>query len=157
VPLLSLTALGEGKVLFSALPPFPAGADTPFPYLLSAIQRSLFLTPAGRSKRLEVYFDYGEHEDNQTPEAKRWAQNGARAVRIAAWHQWRGSTRRYDRLIAMAHQNAMLAYAWLPLPQVSMKFWEDHPEWREKDLAGEDAQIDDFRKAMSLVDPACRE
>ena len=49
----------------------------------------------------------------------------------------------------------ILVYAWLELPHVSEKFWADHPEWREKTAAGQDAQLD-WRKLMNLQNPDCR-
>ena len=39
------------------------------------------------------------------------------------------------------HRNAILVYAWFELPHVSEKFWEQHPEWREKTALGQDAQV----------------
>jgi len=45
-------------------------------------------------------------------------------------------------------------YAWLELPHVSEKFWNDHPEWREKTAVLQDAQLD-WRKLMNLENPDC--
>ena len=47
-----------------------------------------------------------------------------------------------------------MVYAWLELPHVSEKFWDDHPEWREKTAILQDAQLD-WRKLMNLNHPAC--
>src|SRR2546425_12512036 len=74
----------------------------------------------------------------------------------AGWVETPQWTYRYAKLIELAHQNAMLVYAWLPLPLVSEKFWQDHPEWREKNLRDEEVNVE-WRQAVSLVDPACRE
>src|ERR1041385_3241135 len=41
-------------------------------------------------------------------------------------------------------------YAWLELPHVSEKFWNDHPEWREKTALLQDAELD-WRKLMNLA------
>ncbi|HXI91871.1 MAG TPA: hypothetical protein VNO24_17795, partial [Blastocatellia bacterium] len=46
-------------------------------------------------------------------------------------------------------------YAWFELPQVSQKFWEEHPEWREKTATGTDAG-GGWRKMMNLANDACR-
>ena len=54
------------------------------------------------------------------------------------------------RLIDACHRNAILVYAWLELPHVSEKFWDHHPEWREKTALLQDAQLD-WRKLMNLT------
>ncbi len=43
---------------------------------------------------------------------------------------------------------------WLELPHVSEKFWDAHPEWREKTAILQDAQLD-WRKLMNLNNPDC--
>ena len=47
-----------------------------------------------------------------------------------------------------------MVYAWLELPHVSEKFWNDHPEWREKTAVLQDAQLD-WRKLMNLTNRDC--
>jgi hypothetical protein len=47
-----------------------------------------------------------------------------------------------------------LVYAWLELPHVSEKFWDDHPEWREKTAVLQDAKLD-WRKLMNLANRDC--
>ena len=43
-------------------------------------------------------------------------------------------------------------YAWFEFPHVSERFWDDHPEWREKTALLQDAQLD-WRKLMNLSHP----
>ena len=57
-------------------------------------------------------------------------------------------------LIEACHRNGILVYAWLELPHVSEKFWDDHPEWREKTALLQDAQLD-WRKLMNLTNRDC--
>jgi len=38
---------------------------------------------------------------------------------------------------------------------VSLKFWNNHPEWREKTGFLQDAKVD-WRSLMNLADPRCR-
>ena len=52
-------------------------------------------------------------------------------------------------MIAACHANGILVYAWLELPHVSEKFWDEHPQWREKTALLQDAQLD-WRKLMNL-------
>ena len=47
-----------------------------------------------------------------------------------------------------------MVYAWLELPHVSEKFWDEHPQWREKTAILQDAHLD-WRKLMNLADPDC--
>ena len=58
------------------------------------------------------------------------------------------------RLIEACHRKAILVYVWLELPHVSEKFWDEHPEWREKTAILQDAQLD-WRKLMNLNNPDC--
>ena len=58
------------------------------------------------------------------------------------------------KLIAACHREGILVYAWLELPHVSEKFWDDHPEWREKTAVLQDAQLD-WRKLMNLTNRDC--
>ena len=57
-------------------------------------------------------------------------------------------------LIRVCHRNAILVYAWLELPHVSERFWQDHPEWREKTAVLQDAHLD-WRKLMNLTNRDC--
>ena len=56
-------------------------------------------------------------------------------------------------LIDACHRNGIQVYAWFELPHVSEKFWDDHPEWREKTALLQDAQLD-WRKLMNLTNRA---
>ncbi len=156
-PLLAVSPVGQGKLVYAALPPLEPSGDSPFPYLLSTLQNHGLVSPVSRSKRLEVYFDPGIEEGVAAEDlVKRWARNGVQVVYVGAWHEYSDWTYEYDHLIELAHQNGILVHAWLALPFVSEKFWEEHPEWREKNLHGQDVGVD-WRRAVSLVDPACLE
>jgi hypothetical protein len=89
--------------------------------------------------------------------AKRWRAAGVSVLHVAAWHNMEPDPVQdayMKRLIEACHNNAILVYAWLELPHVSEKFWADHPEWREKTAAGQDAQLD-WRKLMNLQNKDC--
>src|SRR5581483_10590597 len=89
--------------------------------------------------------------------ARRWRQSGIGVLHVAAWHNVEpdpGNDEYLKKLIEACHRNAILVYAWLELPHVSEKFWADHPAWREKTAAGQDAQLD-WRKLMNLQNPDC--
>jgi hypothetical protein len=75
---------------------------------------------------------------------------------VAAWHFLHSEKDAYLRaLIESCHRHGILVYAWLELPHVSEKFWDDHPQWREKTALLQDAHLD-WRKLMNLANPDCR-
>jgi hypothetical protein len=90
--------------------------------------------------------------------AKLWRKSGIAALQVASWHFYDGGDEAkeeyLERLIGACHRNAILVYAWVELPHVSERFWEEHPEWREKTATGADAHLD-WRKLMNLRDPDC--
>jgi uncharacterized lipoprotein YddW (UPF0748 family) len=62
--------------------------------------------------------------------AARWRKSGIAAIHVAAWHHFEAGPEQdvYLRnLIAAAHREGILVYAWFELPHVSEKFWTDHP------------------------------
>ncbi len=86
------------------------------------------------------------------------ARPASRALHVAAWHYCERDPQgdEYLRnLIEACHRHGILVYAWLELPHVSEKFWDDHPEWREKTALLQDAQLD-WRKLMNLTNPRPR-
>ena len=88
--------------------------------------------------------------------AARWRAAGIGALHVAAWHYWERDPQADEylrKLIEACHRHAIPVYAWLELPHVSEKFWDDHPEWREKTALLQDAQLD-WRKLMNLTNRA---
>jgi hypothetical protein len=89
--------------------------------------------------------------------AARWRASGIGALHVAAWHFYEPDAGRdayLNKLIAACHRKGILVYAWLELPHVSEKFWNDHPEWREKTAVLQDAELD-WRKLMNLTNRDC--
>jgi hypothetical protein len=155
-PLVAGFHRGAGAVLCLALSPGAQGYER-FPYLLRALSE-LGLSPPFRSRRLWAFFD-SSYRARVDPDylADRWRQAGICGLHIAAWHFFEPDPLRDDylrRLIASCHRRGILAYAWLELPHVSEKFWEDHPAWREKTALLEDANLD-WRKLMNLQNGEC--
>src|SRR5207302_7806119 len=80
---------------------------------------------------------------------------GARAVHIAGWNADNQDPKfdyDYGALINALHARGVLAYAWLEPPFVSLRFWLEHPECREKTATGRDALVD-WRRLIALEDP----
>jgi hypothetical protein len=155
-PLLAGFRRGAGAVLWVEVSPGERGYER-FPYLLHALA-DLGLDPPFRSNRLWAFFDssYRLRVDLDYF-AARWRNAGISALHVAAWHFYDSDPEGdayLKRLIAACHANGILIYAWLELPHVSEKFWDDHPQWREKTAVLQDAQLD-WRKLMNLNNPDC--
>jgi hypothetical protein len=147
---------GAGAVLWVATSPGERGYER-FPYLLHALT-GLGLEPPFRSNRLWAFYD-GAYRSRVDLDyfAARWRKSGIAALHVAAWSHFESDPERDARLqalIAAAHREGILVYAWLELPHVSEKFWTDHPEWREKTALGQDAHLD-WRKLMNLRNRDC--
>ena len=155
-PLVAGMRRGAGAILFVAAPPGANGYER-LPYLPHAL-RDLGLDPPLASRRLWAFFDssYRSRADVEYL-ARRWRRSGIAALQVAAWHNFEPDAERdqYLRdLIRACHRNAILVYAWLELPHVSERFWNDHPEWREKTAVLQDAALD-WRKLMNLANRDC--
>ena len=83
-----------------------------------------------------------------------WRQWGIRAVHAAAWYYADARPHDYRRLIEVAHSNGILVYAWLEWPHIGQGFWDQHPEWRQKNALLQDAKLD-WLNLMDLQDPDC--
>jgi hypothetical protein len=151
-PLIAGFRRGSGAVLWIAAPLGSHGYDR-FPYLVHALV-DLGLDPPFRSDRLWAFFDasYRSRIDLDYF-AARWRAAGISALHVAAWHYWEHNPEAdqyLQHLIAACHAHAISVYAWLELPHVSEKFWDDHPQWREKTALLQDAQLD-WRKLVNLT------
>jgi hypothetical protein len=151
-PVLAGFQKGAGAVLWLAVPPGPQGYER-FPYLLAALC-DLGFVPPFRSARLWAFFDsaYRTRVDLDYF-AARWRKAGIAALHVAAWHYFEPDQERdawLGKLIDICHREGILIYAWLELPHISEQFWKDHPEWREKTAALQDAKLD-WRKLMNLT------
>jgi hypothetical protein len=151
-PLMAGFKRGAGGVLWVATPPGKDGHER-FPYLIQALGDVGF-EPPFRSSSLWAFFDssYRSRVDLDYF-AERWRAAGISALHVAAWHYYDRNPEGdayLRRLIEACHKQAILVYAWLELPHVSEKFWNDHPEWREKTALLQDAQLD-WRKLINLT------
>jgi hypothetical protein len=155
-PVMAALHRGSGAVLWIAAGPGKEGYER-FPYLLQALN-DLGVKPPFRSQRLWAFFD-GSYRSRVDLDyfAERWRKAGISALHVAGWHYYEQtpeSDAYLRRLIEACHRKAILVYVWLELPHVSEKFWDDHPEWREKTAILQDAQLD-WRKLMNLSSPEC--
>lgn len=157
MPMVIGRQIGKGKMIFfnSRFDPHSQEGYSLYPYLLEYIKNYFGLRPVIRRDNLEVYFDPGFRRTYSSEDLiKLWVSQGIRIVHVAGWHIYPKHTWDYKRLIDLAHSNGILVYAWLEPPQVSQKFWNEHPEWREKNYKDEDVQPS-FRYPVALTDPKC--
>ncbi|MBS1829784.1 MAG: hypothetical protein JST93_31080 [Acidobacteria bacterium] len=156
IPLLAGFQQGKGAVLWAATSPGPTGHER-YPYILQALTDLGVQAPV-HSRRLWLFLDTSYRlRTDPVYMARLWRKNGVAALHIAAWHFFEADEAKdlfLRTLIGAAHQNAIHVYAWLELPHVSERFWQDHPAWREKTANGDDAHLD-WRKLMNLRNPEC--
>src|ERR1700733_574749 len=147
---------GMGAALWMAASPSKEGYER-FPYLLQALH-DLGMKPPFQSESLWAFFD-GSYRSRVDLDyfADRWRKAGIGALHVAGWHYYEPNAESDEylrRLIEACHRKAILVDVWLELPHVSEKFWDQHPEWREKTAILQDAQLD-WRKLMNLNNPDC--
>ena len=157
-PVAVCARIGEGTAIY-------LGAEldletnlgyTRYPFLYQHLHQRFGTESPVTSDGIEYYFDPGLRD--AAPIEKlvlSWKREGVRAVYAAAWHFWPKWTFDYARFIRLCHQQGIAVYAWIELPEVSPKFWEEHPEWREQTVTGRDAEIG-WRQFMNLSNDECR-
>lgn len=155
-PIMAGFRQGAGAVLWVAASPGERGYER-FPYILQALS-DLGLQAPFRSSRIWAFFDYSYRMRVDLDYfAGKWRTAGIAALHVASWHFYEPNAERdqYLRhLIEACHRKGVLVYAWLELPHVSEKFWDEHPEWREKTAVLQDAHLD-WRKLMNLTNRDC--
>ncbi len=153
----------SGKIIFlnAAFDPLTPKGFSYYPFFMEYVRNFLHVQPIIENHNLEFYFDPG-FRTNSDPEelVKQWVKQGVRIIHVAGWHQYQNYTYDYALLIKLAHANGILVYAWLEPPQVSKKFWDNHPEWREKNYLNQDIHQDEELKAswrypVALTDKKC--
>ncbi|MDR3666904.1 MAG: hypothetical protein P4L35_08685, partial [Ignavibacteriaceae bacterium] len=148
---------GKGMYLFlSALfDPISGEGYSRFPDLPNLVVKEMHCTPAFQRRGIDAYFDAGYRYDVPIKDlVTEWKSWGIKAVHAAAWDAYLSPPYDYNLLITEAHKQGILVYAWLEWPYIGKGFWDNHPEWREKNALLKDAQLD-FLSLMDLQNPAC--
>jgi uncharacterized protein YdaL len=150
---------GAGHYIYLAAPLDDHTTDgtSHYPYFPRYLIETFGVNTALRSPRIEAYFDpsYKTTADWDRL-AIQWRKSGIRTVYTAAWiftskDNW---SFRYGDFIKACHRNGVSVYAWFWFPQVTPRFWDDHPEWREKTASGDDGHVV-WRKLMNFQNPDC--
>ncbi len=156
-PIAVARTYGKGKFvsLSARFDPVTDGGYSRFPYLIDWIKSYLHLYPTLRRDYVEMYFDPGRRRSTSVETlVKQWASRGIRVIHVAGWHEYPKFTYDYDRLIRLCHAYGIVVYVWLEPPQISQKFYNEHPQWHEKNYKGEDIRPD-WRYPLTLTDTAC--
>jgi len=157
IPMAIGRKFGKGKFIYinSLFDSYSYLGYSNYPFLLEYVRKYFNLYPIIRQNNIEVFFDPGfRHTFSIENLVKQWVNQGIRIIHVAGWHKYPKYSYDYDRLIKLAHANGILVYAWLEPPQVSQKFWNEHPEWREKNWKGEDVRPS-WRYPVALTDKGC--
>lgn len=157
LPMIIGKKYGDGKFIYinSKFDPNSQLGYSQYPYLLEYVRKYFNLKPIVRKNNLEVYFDPGFRSKLSIEKLiKQWNKQGISIVHVAGWHQYPKYNYDYKTLIDLAHANGILVFAWLELPQVSQKFWFEHPDWREKNYVGQDVRPS-WRYPIALTDTNC--
>ncbi len=160
LPVALLGGLQDGRFLYlsARLDPVTKLGYTRYPELIHYLTEGFRLDLPVQRRQVELYFDpaLSKRQGAEDKMAERWSKMGVRAIYAAAYQFWPKWSYNYQHLVDVCHRNGILVYAWFEFPHVSMKFWEDHPEWRAKTATGADGVVG-WRHQMDLDIPECRQ
>lgn len=151
--------VGKGRVIYSSgeLAPKSGSGYEYFPFLLETVNKEFKITPAYSRNNGAIYVDIGYHFGVDTPaelaeRAKSW---GYDQINVGAWSSMnKDHIAYYKGIIEEAHKRGIKVFAWFELPMVSIDFWNEHPEWRQKTASGADGKVD-WRYLMALENEDC--
>lgn len=154
-PLVIKGNYGNGNYIYSGMELWKANGEgyEISPYMIEAIVEEFNIKPQLLRNDLAAYININFFL-NEKPEntAERTLKAGISQLNISGWTL---NNKEYTKnLIKECHKRGITTYLWLEFPMVSIDFWNEHPEWREKTGKGKDAQID-WRYLMALENPEC--
>ncbi|HUI29192.1 MAG TPA: DUF2334 domain-containing protein [Candidatus Acidoferrales bacterium] len=146
---------GEFISLSARFDPITDAGYSRFPYLVDWIKSYFDLYPVLQRDHIEMYFDPGLRRTTSVETlVKQWASKGVRVIDVAGWHEYPKFMYDYDRLIRLCHAYGIAVYVWIEPPQISQRFYNEHPQWHEKNYRGEDVRPD-WRYPLAMTDTAC--
>lgn len=158
LPIGISSTYGKGKFIYYTplFDPITDKGYTRFPFLIETLYNTFGFKPILERQAMEMYFDPGNRSNDTLSVqelAKFWRKNKVKRIFAAGWYY--DTDYNYAELIKACHNNGILVLCWFETPMISTKFWEKHPEWREKTVFQRDAHID-WRYLMNLADTNCR-
>jgi uncharacterized protein YdaL len=159
LPVATLGVLERGRFLYlgARLDPQSRLGYARYPYFVHYLRDAFQVNLPAQRGQLELYFDpaLSKRQGAEDRLAEQWRKLGVRAIYVAAYQFWPKWSYNYQHLVDVCHKNGILVYAWFELPHVSVKFWEEHPQWRAKTATGADGHVG-WRYHMDLDIPECR-
>jgi hypothetical protein len=154
-PALFLTQ--NNQILWSAANISNGAGPSQLPFLGQELAVMWNLRPRASTSGFDLFVDL-DNEKNRTNKwlVDHWAAAGVTRVFLPAW-KYDEKTKdifAYQSLIAAAHKRNIEVWAWLEWPHVAFKFWDVHPECRERSADGRVARIG-ARELVALNDPGC--
>ncbi|WP_031495208.1 hypothetical protein [Bryobacter aggregatus] len=153
---LAIRKLPQGAVLWTATEIGASGYER-YPFLPQALLAAGLETSV-EGRGLWAFFDASFRYRVDLPYLiAQWKRAGISAIHVTSW-QFDGAPAErlawLNQLIALCHENLIQVYAWVELPHVSGRFWNEHPECRERTATGMEASLD-WRRLINLVHPGC--
>lgn len=105
--------------------------------------------------KLALFVDWGYYYSKEPQEViEKFKNAGIDTIYLSGWYRCEDYFKFAEKLILEAHKKNMKIYLWLEFPMVSEKFWNDYPQYREKNAIGKDAHVD-WRYLMALENEEC--
>jgi hypothetical protein len=155
-PLLAIRSYGKGAILWTATTIGESGYER-YPFLPQALLAA-GLDAKVRAQGLWAFFDAGFRQRVDLEFlVSQWKSAGIGGIHVTSWQFDGASPDRaawLHKLIALCHKSLIHVYAWVELPHVSERFWQQHPACRERTATGMEASLD-WRRLINLVDTKC--
>lgn len=159
IPVAVSGVYGKGRFIYSAIPLAPSQGSgyEYYPFIMEAVRDELKIKPVLSRYDSALYVDPGFHLNEKPSDmAERIKNWGFDQVNIGLWCSIEKNRTFIKTFIDECHKRGIKVYAWFEYPMVSIDFWNEHPEWREKTAKDTDAHID-WRYLMAMEDPKCLE
>lgn len=155
-PVLAWRPMGKGAVVWVATSIGKSGYER-YPFLPQALLAA-GMPARVRSGGLWAFFDAGFRQRADVPFlVSQWKAAGISAIHVTSWQFDGAAADRAEwlrQLIAQCHEQLIQVYAWVELPHVSERFWQENPQCRERTATGMEASLD-WRRLINLVDADC--